>query len=412
MINMKQGIQRYGRKAALASVIIVMLVLLGFVFMRAGPLAPVAVTVSTVEKRAIRPSLFGIGTVEARYTHKIGPTVAGRVSRVDVQTGDRVKQGQVLAEIDPVDVEEKIRALDASVKRASANILSADANVQETQARKKFAETQVKRYAQLLPTHVISEEAMEVKRQDLRIAQTNAAAAQANLEAVREEQQRTRAERDGMTRQRSHLRLVSPVDGIVMKREVDPASTVVAGQAVLEVVEPDSLWINARFDQQRAFGLSTQLPAQITLHTRTGGLSGPLSGGLSGALSGFISRIEPHADPVTEELLAKISFKELPQPLPSIGELVEVTVDMPTQKILPVIPNASLQRLQGTLGVWIIHQDKLQFRPVKTGTNDLHGNVQVLEGLQGGERIIVHSFKKLEATSRIKVVDQLSGSTK
>ncbi|MFA9273790.1 MAG: efflux RND transporter periplasmic adaptor subunit [Candidatus Aquirickettsiella gammari] len=400
MINMKQGIRQYGRRVALASVIIVMLVLLGFVFMRAGPLAPVAVTVSTVEKRAIRPALFGIGTVEARYTHKIGPTVAGRVKRVDVQTGDRVKQGQVLAEIDPVDVEEKIRALDASVKRASANILSADANVQETQARKKFAETQVKRYAQLLPTHVISEEAMEVKRQDLRIAQSNAAAAQANLEAVREEQQRTRAERDGMARQRSHLRLVSPVDGIVMKREVDPASTVVAGQAVLEVVEPDSLWINARFDQQRAFGLSTQLPAQITLHTRTG------------ALSGHVSRIEPHADPVTEELLAKISFKELPQPLPSIGELVEVTVDMPTQKILPVIPNASLQRLQGTLGVWVIHQDKLQFRPVKTGTNDLNGYVQVLEGLQGGERIVVHSFKKLEATSRINIVDQLSGSAK
>lgn len=400
MINMKQGIQRYGRKAALASVIIVMLVLLGFVFMRAGPLAPVAVTVSTVEKRAIRPALFGIGTVEARYTHKIGPTVAGRVSRVNVQTGDQVKQGQVLAEIDPVDVEEKIRALDASVKRASANILSADANVQETQARKKFAETQVKRYAQLLPTHVISEEAMEVKRQDLRIAQSNAAAAQANLEAVREEQQRTRAERDGMARQRSHLRLVSPVDGIVMKREVDPASTVVAGQAVLEVVEPDSLWINARFDQQRAFGLSTQLPAQITLHTR------------AGALSGHVTRIEPHADPVTEELLAKISFEELPQPLPSIGELVEVTVDMPTQKILPVIPNASLQRLQGTLGVWVIHQDKLQFRSVKTGTNDLNGYVQVLEGLQGGERIVVHSFKKLEATSRINIVDQLSGSAK
>lgn len=400
MINMKQGIRQYGRRAALASVIIVMLVLLGFVFMRAGPLAPVAVTVSTVEKRAIRPALFGIGTVEARYTHKIGPTVAGRVKRVDVQTGDRVKQGQVLAEIDPVDVEEKIRALDASVKRAGANILSADANVQETQARKKFAETQVKRYAQLLPTHVISEEAMEVKRQDLRIAQSNAAAAQANLEAVREEQQRSRAERDGMARQRSHLRLVSPVDGIVMKREVDPASTVVAGQAVLEIVEPDSLWINARFDQQRAFGLSTQLPAQITLHTRTG------------ALSGHVSRIEPHADPVTEELLAKISFKELPQPLPSIGELVEVTVDMPTQKILPVIPNASLQRLQGTLGVWVIHQDKLQFRPVKTGTNDLNGYVQVLEGLQGGERIVVHSFKKLEATSRINIVDQLSGSAK
>nr|WP_315483231.1 efflux RND transporter periplasmic adaptor subunit [uncultured Undibacterium sp.] len=397
---MKQVIRQYGRKFALAIVMIFMLGLLGFVFLRSGPLAPISVTAVNVEKRTIQPSLFGIGAVEARYTHKIGPTVAGRVKRVEVQTGDVVKQGQILAEIDPIDFEEKISALDASVKRAGANILSAEANTQESQARKKFAELQVKRYEQLVPSRVISEEAMEVKRQDLRITQANAIAAQANLDAMRDEQQRTRAERDGMARQRSHLRLLSPVDGIVMRREIDPATTVVAGQAVLEIVEPSSIWINARFDQQRAFGLTSSLPAQISLHTR------------ASALPGKIVRIEPHADSVTEELLAKISFDHLPQPLPSIGELVEVNVAMPLEKIMPVVPNASLQRLQGELGVWKLNQEKLQFVPVKIGISDLAGNVQVLEGLQGGERIVVHSFKKLDTASRIKVVDQLAGTSK
>lgn len=397
---MKQGIQQSVRKLALATVILVILVLLGFVFFRSGPLAPITVTVVTVEKRAIHPSLFGIGTVEARYTHKIGPTVAGRIKRVEVQTGDLVKQGQILAEIDSIDFDEKIRALDASVKRAGANILSADANVQESQARKKFAELQVKRYEQLVPSRVVSEEAMEVKRQDLRIAQANAIAAQANLDAMRDEQQRTRAERDGMTHQRSYLRLMSPVDGIVMRREIDPATTVVAGQAVLEIVEPSSIWINARFDQQRAFGLTSPLPVQISRHTQ------------AAPLPGNIIRIEPHADSVTEELLAKIAFQHLPQPLPAIGELVEVTVELPVQKVMPIVPNASLQRLQGQLGVWKIHQEKLQFLAVKIGVSDLDGNVQVLEGLQGGERIIVHSFKKLNADSRIKVVDKLAGTSK
>ena len=203
-----------------------------------------------------------------------------------------------------------------------------------------------------------------------------------------------------MTRQRSHLRLLSPVDGIVMRREIDPATTVVAGQAVLEIVEPSSIWINARFDQQRAFGLTSSLPVQISLHTR------------ASALPGKIVRIEPHADSVTEELLAKISFDHLPQPLPSIGELVEVNVAMPLEKIMPVVPNASLQRLQGELGVWKLNQEKLQFVPVKIGISDLAGNVQVLEGLQGGERIVVHSFKKLNTASRIKVVDQLAGTSK
>ncbi|NCB31887.1 MAG: efflux transporter periplasmic adaptor subunit, partial [Clostridia bacterium] len=61
--------------------ILVFAVVAGFVFvlLRSGPLAPIPVTVITVEDKSLAPALFGIGTVEARFTHKIGPTVDGRV---------------------------------------------------------------------------------------------------------------------------------------------------------------------------------------------------------------------------------------------------------------------------------------------------------------------------------------------
>jgi len=47
-----------------------------------GPLAPVPVTLATVQEQALSPTLFGVGTVETRYTYRIGPTFAGRVRRV------------------------------------------------------------------------------------------------------------------------------------------------------------------------------------------------------------------------------------------------------------------------------------------------------------------------------------------
>ena len=87
------------RTLALLAVIVPLLVLFAYVALRSGPLAPVAVTVVTVESRAIAPALFGIGTVDARYTYKIGPTLAGRVQRLDVHVGDVVKAGQPLARI-------------------------------------------------------------------------------------------------------------------------------------------------------------------------------------------------------------------------------------------------------------------------------------------------------------------------
>ena len=123
-----------------------------------GPLAPVPVTLATVQVDGIRPSLFGVGTVEARSTYRIGPTVAGRVSRVEVQVGERVKAGQLLGEMDPVDLDDRVTAQEAALRRAQAGVEAARAQVDDAQARRDFATAQVKRYEQLLLAKTASED--------------------------------------------------------------------------------------------------------------------------------------------------------------------------------------------------------------------------------------------------------------
>ena len=378
--------------------VLVLVLLLGYVALQAGPLAPVPITVETVQVKALQPALFGMGTVEARVTHKIGPTVAGRIKRVDVQTGDVVKAGQVLGEMDPVDLDDKIAAQEATIKRAQASVMAVEAQVQELSARKAFAEVQSKRYATLLVSQSVSEEGASIKRQELAIAQASLAAALANLDASRQEHARARADRDGLVRQRANLRLVSPAAGIVSRRDADAGTTAVAGQAVVEVIERGSLRLSVRFDQQRAQGLAAQLPAQIVLRSRAGE-----------AVAGRVVRLEPHADAVTEELLAKVEFNASPAVMPPIGELAEVTVALPAHAALPVVPNASIQRLDGRLGVWLLEQQTLRFAPVKTGATDLQGLVQIVQGLSGGEQLVVYSRKALTANTRVTVVQQIAG---
>lgn len=397
---MKNFLSIHGRTLALAGVLVLLLGLLAYVALRAGPLAPVPVTLVTVESREITPALFGIGTVEARYTHKIGPTFAGRLKRVEVQSGDHVKTGQLLGEMDPVDLDDKIGAQDAALKRGEASVLAVEAQIQEVSARKAFAASQASRYEQLLSARSVSEEAVEAKRQEFQIAQASLSAARANLEASRQELARLRAEREGLIRQRANLRLVSPVNGLVTRRDADPGTTVVAGQAVVEVVEPDSIWINVRFDQQRALGLRAQLPARIVLRSQSGE-----------PLPGRVTRVEPHADAVTEEVLGKVEFNQRPQTIPPIGELAEVTVALAAQKPMPVVPNASVQRVDGHLGVWVVDDGSLRFAPVKTGATDPEGRVQIREGLSGGERVVVYSEKALNGNSRIKIVDRVVGKS-
>lgn len=375
------------RTLALIAVIVPLLVLLVYVALRSGPLAPVAVTEARVESQAIRPALFGIGTVEARYTYKIGPTYAGRVKRLDVHVGDRVKVGQLLGEMDPVDLDDRVRAQEAAEKRAKAAL-------REATVRQVYAETQVRRYEQLYAIRSTSEEILTTKRQEWQIAD-------AALSAAWEDLARARSDLEALRAQRGNLRLISPVEGVVTLREADPGTTVVAGQAVVELIDPKSLWINVRFDQISASGLAADLPARIVLRSRNGQ-----------ALEGRVLRVEPKADAVTEETLVKAVFDAAPAPLPPIGELAEVTVDLPALPATPVIPNAAVQRQGEQPGVWQITDGEPDFVAVRLGRTDLDGRVQVLEGLKAGDRIVVYSEKALSPKSRIHVVERIPGASR
>lgn len=394
---MKRFLSMNGRKLALIAVLVPLLALFIYVALRSGPLAPVPVTVTTVESSAIAPALFGIGTVESRYTHKIGPTAAGRVKQVDVQVGDKVRAGQALGEMDPVDVDDRIAAQASALKRAEAAVLAADAQTQEAAARRNYAGKQAGRYEKLLESRAVSEEGAGAKRQEYQIAEAGFAAAHANLDAARQELARVRSDHAGLIRQRANLRLIAPVDGLVVARNADPGTTVVAGQAVVEIIDPASLWINVRFDQLRVSGLRAGLPVRIALRSRAGQ-----------ELAGRVLRVEPLADAVTEETLAKVVFDGLPE-LPPLGELAEVTIALPETPAAPVVPNASVQRIDGRLGVWLIEDGALRFAPVRAGATDLDGRMQILDGIESGARVVVYSQRALDSRSRVKVVERLPG---
>jgi RND family efflux transporter MFP subunit len=368
--------------------------LFGYVVLRSGPLAPVAVTTTAVEARSISPALFGIGTVEARFSYKIGPTIAGRVARINVDVGERVRAGQVLAEMDPVDLDARIAALDAAIGRAEASIKTAEAQVEDATVRRDFALAQTKRYEELWKTRAVSEVAVETKRQDGQVADAALLAARSNLLASRQDLQRNRADRDGLIKQRENLILCAPVDGVIAARKAESGTTIVAGQAVIEMIDPKNLWVSARFDQIAATGLRQNLPATIALRSRAGK-----------SVPGRVGRVEVLADAVTEENLAKVEFDTLPEPLPPIGELAEVTVALPALDASPAIPNAAIQNIGGKLGVWKIDGGKIRFTAVQLGAADLEGGVQVTKGLKVGDRIVVYSASRLTSTSRIRVAD-------
>lgn len=387
----------FSRRAALAAVAVLLAGSLALVMLRSGPMAPTQVTVRQAQAGVVAPALFGLGTLEARRSYLVGPTAAGRVARVLVDVGDRVRAGQLLAEMDPVDLDERLASLDASIARGTSAVAAAQAQRQDAAARLQLAAANTRRYVELGARNFISASAVDAKRQEEASAAAALAAAEANVAAALQDRQRLAADRAGLRQQRQNVRLLAPADALVTGRDAEPGSTVVAGQAVLRLVDPASVWVKVRFDQGRSGGLATGLPATIVLR------SDPAR-----PVSGRVARLEAVSDSVTEERLAQIAFDQLP-PGAAIGDLAEVTVTLPAGGTALVIPNAGVRQLADRTGVWLADGSRVRFAPVRLGRSGLDGSVEVLAGLKPGDPVVLHSERELGERSRIKVVAAIGG---
>lgn len=383
------------RKIILTGVAAILLAGFVLIAVRFGPMAPVLVTSTTMQTFDIQPSIFGIGTVEAQRSYMVGPTAASRVKSILVDVGDSVQAGQLIAEMDPIDLDDRAVAARSATSRARHAIATANAQIIDSEARQRLATRNAERYEQLGKKQFFSPSAVETKQQEAISAEAQTDASRAALEVARQDLVRLNAEQAAIGKQKGNLRLRAPVAGIVTARNAEPGTTLVAGQAVLQIVDPTSLWVKTRIDQGRSGGLKTGLQATVALRSRPQEM-----------LAGKVIRVELNSDSVTEEKIVEVTFDQIPAGV-SLNEMAEITIDLPKIAGAVTIPNSAIKRIDGQPGIWVLKDGKIVFRELQFGARTLDGRVQVLAGLQQSENVVVHSARELRAEDRVKVVNSL-----
>jgi RND family efflux transporter MFP subunit len=357
-------------------------VLLVVISQRIGPLAPPELLVVQPQRMALQPALVGIGRVEARRSHQLSSVLAARLVSLSADTGDRVQRGQQVGQLDPVDLPERLRAARAALQASALEARAAEARWQQAQANLAYVHSNAARFERLAGQGAVSEDALLERRQALAQAQAGEASSGALAAAARQGQRQAAASLAALDAQQQTLRLVAPATGIVTRRLVDPGSTVVPGQPVLEIADPAQFWIDLRFDQRQATGLAVGQPVTVEFRRLQGR-----------RLAGVIERIEPTADSLTEELNAKVRLE--PAVLvaaglaPSLGELAEVRVALPSRSAALAIPAQSLRRRGAELGVWLAGANGLAFAPLQLGRQDGAGLVEVRAGLPLEARVLL-----------------------
>lgn len=381
------------RKVGLLALAIGIAGLFVWVVMTQGPFAPVKVTVEKVQVGDLPNSVFGVGTLQARHSYNLAPTMTSRVKSVLVDQGDSVVAGQVLAEMDPVDLDEKLAGSQRVIEKTANAILAAEAQMSEAESRLKTISATLARYEDLRTRGFVSQEMLDAKLHEKNAAASALTAASANLASAREEHARAQADTRGIGKARAQTRLISPIDGVVVARYVEPGSTLVGGQIALQVIDPKSLWVETRIAQQQAGQVRVGQAAEIVLRSQPQTL-----------VPGKVARVDMVSDAVTEERIVNVSISTANT---SIGEYAEVTLKLPDLNNTRSIPTAAVKRVDKQTGVWVLQDGKVGFKPVRTGLATMDGHTQILDGLGDDDMVIVYSQQPLRAGLKVKVVSEL-----
>ncbi len=167
-----------------------------------------------VTRGDIQAAVTATGTVNAVTTVLVGTQVSGTIRNLYVDFNSRVKKGQVIAQIDP-------STFEAQVRQARANLLSAEANRDKSETALVDAKRTFERNRELFSKNL-------VPRSDLDTAETNYEAAKAQVGSARAQIEQSRASLDFAERNLEYTKILSPVDGVVISRNVDVGQTVAA----------------------------------------------------------------------------------------------------------------------------------------------------------------------------------------
>ncbi|MDH3446169.1 MAG: efflux RND transporter periplasmic adaptor subunit, partial [Deltaproteobacteria bacterium] len=184
-----------------------------------------AVELGEVRRGTVNENIGAVGSLTASRYVSLAPKISGRVERVLVHVGDRVKVGQLIAQLDPRELEEQFKEAEASLKVSEATLKGKQAELQDLKRK-------LERAKRLYEKKFIA-------RQELDTLDSEMVAAAAQVELTRAQIVQMKARLANAKLQLSETRLTAPFSAYVEKRLVDPGAMVNAGTPIASLVDID-----------------------------------------------------------------------------------------------------------------------------------------------------------------------------
>lgn len=375
------------------------------------PPATAELQVVPVERRVLHRKVLATGIVKPMVGAevKVGARLSGKVERLDVQVGNRVRRGQVIALIENEDLKAKVAQSRANLAAENARlaaleakspqeIAKVEAELSEAEARLEHAQVDLERHRSLFTSGVVPRQTVDTKEKELKVLESQVRSRKENLLLIRtrysediklakvlvEQATATLAEQETNL---SYSKVTVPIDGVVASISTQEGETVAAGlnaPTFVTIIDLKRLQAHAYVDETDIGHVKVGQESSFTVDTFP-----------DKPFRASVTAIYPKAliidNVVTYEVILSIndSFENLLRP--EMTANVSIIVD--TRKNVLSIPRRAVKTTKGQHTVTLVANENRTSRPVKLGVQD-GAFVEIVSGLSEGDKVVVWESDK------------------
>jgi len=342
--------------------------------------AKVEVEVARARLGQIETTIRVTGTVKAAQETKIGAKVSGRVEKVNVDEGDRIKERDALVVLEQTDFKLAVREAEAAVNNASAAVSVASVSLDK-------ASNDFKRFAGLREQKVISEQSYEdadtakrVAEENLELARASLAQAQARLESARQRLS------DSVIR--------APFAGVVVGKMTNEGEYVAAGGPPLVwLMDLSSVKIDLGVPEEHAGKVRVGQGANVSVDAFP-----------ETSFSGNVIRVNPRVDAGSRSFNVQIEIENSdPDHYLNSGMFARVALVTGAKPDAVIVPESALVTTEGKRLLYVIEGASARAREIEVGAS-YGGNVEIVSGVKPDELVIVQGNWALTDGQEVNII--------
>jgi RND family efflux transporter MFP subunit len=350
------------------------------------------VNVQPVKRSGAKDNLLLPGNIEGVTEAPVLARASGYIRKRYADIGDRVRTGQVLAEIESPELDQQIRQANAALDQVKSMVQQAEAALEQGRTNANLARVTSVRWNNLFAKGVVSRQEKDTYQAQYEAQQANVQALEKAVAAARSNAAAAAANVDRLVQLREYRTVRAPFAGVITVRNIDVGALANEGSTLLyRIAQTGRLRTYVNVPQGNADSVRVGQQAVLKVPDLPGR-----------AFSGTVTRTASALDPATRTLLVEI---QMPNPgvlMP--GMYTQVDLSLPQKEPSLIIPGDTLVvRPDGPQVAVVAADGRVRFTRIKLG-RDFGDRLEVLSGLQDGQRLVVNPSDDIREGVQVKPV--------